>query len=100
MSRYNNVLARKQEALNRAVLLEPTATGPYILLGEAFLKMNEPIQALHYLDHAVHMDPSNYITHHLLAQAYKVTGQVAASNREFQLTVDLQHRNDPKPAEK
>jgi len=91
---------KAQEALNRAVLLEPTATGPFILLGETFLKMNEPIQALHYLDHAVHMDPSNYITHHLLAQAYKATGQVAASNREFQLTVDLQHRNDPKPAEK
>jgi predicted Zn-dependent protease len=92
--------AKAQEALNRAVLLEPTATGPYILLGETFLKLNEPIQALHYLDHAVHMDPSNYVTHHLLAQAYKATGQVAAANREFQLVVDLQHRNDPKPTEK
>lgn len=92
--------AKAQEALNRAVLLEPGATGPYILLGETFLKLNHPIQALHYLDHAVRMDPSNYITHNLLAQAYKATGQVAAANREFQLVVDLQHRNDPKPAEK
>lgn len=91
---------KAQEALNRAVLLEPSATGPYILLGETFLKLNEPIQALHYLDHAVHMDPSNYITHNLLAQAYKATGQVSAANREFKLVVDLQHRNDPKPAEK
>src|ERR1035438_4331473 len=89
-----------QEALNRAVLLEPSATGPYILLGETFLKLNEPIQALHYLAHAVQMDPSNYITHNLLAQAYKATGQVDAANREFHLVVDLQHRNDPKPAEK
>jgi predicted Zn-dependent protease len=92
--------ADAQQALNRAVLLEPTATGPYILLGETFLKLGEPIQALHYLDHAVHMDPSNYITHNLLAQAYKATGQVAAANREFQLVVDLQHRDDPKPAGK
>lgn len=92
--------AKAQEALNRAVLLEPTSTGPYILLGETFLKLNHPIEALHYLDHAVHMDPSNYITHNLLAQAYKATGQVAAANREFQLVVDLQHRDDPKPAEK
>jgi Tfp pilus assembly protein PilF len=46
------------------------------------------------------MDPTNYITHNLLAQAYKATGQVDAANREFQLVVDLQHRNDPKPAEK
>jgi predicted Zn-dependent protease len=92
--------AKAQEALNRAVLLEPSATGPYILLGETFLKLNEPIEALHYLDHAVRMDPTNYITHNLLAQAYKATGQVDAANREFQLVVDIQHRNDPKPAER
>lgn len=92
--------AKAQEALNRAVLLEPGATGPYILLGETFLKLDHPIQALHYLDHAVRMDPANYITHNLLAQAYKATGQVDAANREFQLVVDLQHRNDSKPAEK
>jgi predicted Zn-dependent protease len=92
--------AQAQEALNRAVLLEPSATGPYILLGETFLKLNEPIEALHYLDHAVKMDPTNYITHNLLAQAYKATGQVDAANREFQMVVDIQHRNDPKPAEK
>jgi len=91
---------KAQVALNRAVLLEPTATGPFILLGETFLKLNQPIQALHYLDHAVQMDPSNYITHNLLGQAYRATGQVAAANREFQLVVDLQHRNDPKPTEK
>lgn len=89
-----------QTALNRAVLLEPTATGPYILLGATFLKLKQPIQALHYLDHAVHMDPSNYITHNLLGQAYRAMGQVEAANREFQMVVDLQHRNDPKPVEK
>jgi predicted Zn-dependent protease len=92
--------ADAQLALNRAVLLEPQATGPYILLGETFLKLKQPIQALHYLDHAEKMDPSNYITHNLLGQAYKATGQLDEANREFKLVVDLQHRNDPKPAEK
>jgi tetratricopeptide (TPR) repeat protein len=89
-----------QESLNRAVLLEPTATGPFILLGEVFLKLKQPIQALHYLDHAEKMDPSNYITHNLLGQAYRATGQVDAANREFQMVVALQHRDDPKPVEK
>lgn len=89
-----------QQALNRAVLLEPQATGPYILLGETFLKLKQPITALHYLDHAAKMDPSNYITHNLLGQAYKATGQLAEANREFKLVVELQHRNDPKPAGK
>ncbi len=75
--------------MNRAVLLEPSSTGPYILLGETFLKLKQPIQALHYLDHAEKMDPSNYITHNLLGQAYKATGQMAAANREFHLTVEI-----------
>jgi tetratricopeptide (TPR) repeat protein len=91
---------KAQQSLNRAVLLEPSATGPYILLGQTFLKLNEPIQALHYLDHAVKMDPYNYVTHNLLGQAYKATGQVVEANREFQMVVDIQHRDDPKPAEK
>ena len=89
-----------QQTLNRAVLLLPTATGPYILLGEAFLKLKDPIQALRYLTRAVKMDPSNYITHNLMGQAYKATGQVAEANREFKTVVELQHRDDPKPAEK
>jgi tetratricopeptide (TPR) repeat protein len=89
-----------QQALDRAVLLEPNSTGPYILLGETFLKLKQPIEALHYLDHAVKMDPSNYITHNLLGQAYKAIGRLAAANREYKMAVDLQHRDDPKPAEK
>ena len=92
--------AEAQQALNRAVLLEPKSTGPYILLGETFLKLKQPIQALHYLDRAMRMDPSNYVTHNLMAQAYKATGQLAEANREFKTVVELQHRNDPKPAEK
>jgi Tfp pilus assembly protein PilF len=70
------------------------------LLGEAFLKLQQPIQALQYLDRAARMDPANYITHNLLGQAYRATGQVDAANREFQTVVDLQHRDDPKPVEK
>lgn len=89
-----------QQALNRAVLLEPQATGPFILLGETFLKLKQPIQALHYLDHAVRMDPSNYVAHNLLGQAYRATGQLEEANREFKLVVEIQHRNDPKPAGK
>lgn len=87
-------------ALNRAILLEPSATAPYLMLGEVFLKINHPIEALHYLLHAEQMDPSNYITHNLLGQAYKATGQLSQANREFKTVVELQHRDDPRPAEK
>lgn len=89
-----------QKSLNRAILLEPSATAPYLMLGEVFLKINHPIEALHYLVHAEQMDPSNYITHNLLGQAYKATGQLSQANREFKTVVELQHRDDPRPAEK
>jgi Tfp pilus assembly protein PilF len=46
------------------------------------------------------MDPSNYLTHNLLGQAYKATGQVEEANREFQMVVDLQHGGQSQPAGK
>jgi predicted Zn-dependent protease len=91
----NGQYENAQQALDRAVLLEPNATAPYILLGQTFLKLNQPIQALHYLDHAVKMDPSSYLIHNLLGQAFKATGQVEEANREFQMVVDLQNNTRP-----
>jgi tetratricopeptide (TPR) repeat protein len=86
-----------RQALNKAVLLEPNATGPYILLGEALIELGQPSQALHYLSRAETMDPGNYITHNFLGQAYRALGSKAESVREFELSVKLQHQNDPKP---
>ena len=80
--------------LDRAVLLEPTSTGPYIMLGQTLLKMNQPTQALQYLLRAEKMDPGNKITHNLLGQAYKATGQVDASQREFELLMDILHPDE------
>jgi tetratricopeptide (TPR) repeat protein len=94
----NGQFAEARVALNKAVLLEPNATGPYILLGEALVKLGEPIEALHYLNRAVGMDPGNYVTHTMLGQAYRALGRMADANREYQLAVAIQHKNDPKPA--
>lgn len=96
IGQYDNA----QQTLNRAVLLMPYATEPFILLGETFIKLQNPIQALHYLVHAERMDPSNYITHNLLGQAYKAVGDLSAANREFKMVVELQHPNDSNPAVK
>ena len=87
-----------RQALNKAVLLEPNATGPYILLGKALIELSQPILAVHYLDHAATMDPGNYITHNYLGQAYRALGKEADSVREFKRAVELQHESDPKPA--
>lgn len=79
-----------QQALDRAVLLEPNATGPYILLGKALLRQQDPVMAVLYLERAIKMDPANYITHMLLAQAYRVTGRKEDAAREFQIAARLQ----------
>ncbi len=94
----NGQYEEARTALNKAVLLEPNATGPYILLGSALIKLGEPVQALHYLERAAKMDPGNYVTHNTMGQAYRALGQMAEANREYKLAVEIQHRNDPKPA--
>ena len=94
----NGQFEQARQALNKAVLLEPNATGPYILLGEALVKLGDPVQAMHYLNRAVKMDPGNYVTHNIMGQAYRALGQMADANREYKLSVEIQHRNDPKPA--
>jgi Flp pilus assembly protein TadD len=93
----NGQFEEARNALNKAVLLEPNATGPYILLGETLIKLGEPVQALHYLNRAEVMDPGNYVTHNMLGQAYRAVGQTAEANREYKLAVEIQHRNEPKP---
>lgn len=96
----NGQFEEARSALNKAILLEPNTTGPYILLGEALVKLGEPIQALHYLVRAATMDPNNSVTHNMLGQAYRAMGRMADANREYKLSVEIQHRNDPKPGGK
>lgn len=82
-----------QHALNRAILLEPNTTGPYILLGKVLLNQQNPVMASMYLERALHMDPGNYLTHYLLAQAYKIEGRREDATREFQAADKLQPSN-------
>lgn len=86
---------KAQHALNQAVLLEPNATGPYILLGKVLLSQQNPAMATMYLERALHMDPGNYITHSLLAQAYRAEGRKDEAAREFQTAEKLQSGKAP-----
>jgi tetratricopeptide (TPR) repeat protein len=82
---------KAQEALSRAVLLEPNATGPYVLLGKVMLNQQNYLQATLYLERAISMDPGNYVAHTLLGQAYRRTGRIAESAKEFQVASKLQN---------
>jgi tetratricopeptide (TPR) repeat protein len=87
---------KAQQALNRAVLLEPTSTGPYILLGKVLLKQRNAAMATMYLERARNMDPNNYMTHGLLGQAYRAAGRTEDAERETAKSIELQAATAPK----
>lgn len=86
----NRQFAEAQHALNRAVLLEPNATGPYILMGKLMLNQQNPVMAAMYLERARQMDPGNYMTHFLLGQVYRTEGRRDDAASEFQAAERLQ----------
>ncbi len=87
---------KANQSLQRALLLEPTATGPYLLLGKVLLKQGAPANATLYLERARGMDPGNYMTHNLLGQAYRAVGRVDDARRETETGLKLQAQSEPK----
>ncbi len=85
---------KAQEALGKALSLDATSTGPFILMGKVLLQQNEPRTSLLYLQHAEKMDPGNYVTHTLLAQAYHSLGLEDASKKETEAAAKI-HTADP-----
>jgi tetratricopeptide (TPR) repeat protein len=86
---------KAQQALSRAVLLEPNATGPYILLGRVMLNQQNYLLATLYLERATSMDPGNYIAHTLLGRAYHATGRTEDAAKQFQTAQQLQSAASP-----
>ncbi len=84
-----------EQALQRALLLEPTSTGPYILLGKVLLKLQDAVNASSYLERAVQMDGSNYMSHNLLGQAYRSMGRIEDARREVEVAQKIQAAQSP-----
>lgn len=74
----------------RAISLDTSRTGPFILMGKVLLRRNDPQSALLYLKHADKMDSNNYITHTLLGQAYRTLGQEEDAKRELDAASKIQ----------
>jgi tetratricopeptide (TPR) repeat protein len=79
----SNKIDAAQEALMQSLALDTTSTGPFILMGKVLLRKNDPENAALYLKHAEKMDPSSYIAHTLLGQAYRSLGKEAQAKEEF-----------------
>jgi predicted Zn-dependent protease len=84
------------KSLQRAVILEPNVTAPFILLGKVLLKQQAPASAAMYLEHAEAMDPGNFMTHSLLGQAYRSLGRTEDASRETQTATKIQADSEPK----
>jgi tetratricopeptide (TPR) repeat protein len=79
-----------QEALMKAISLDTSRTGPFILMGKVLLRRSDPQAATMYLKHAEKMDPGNYITHTLLGQAYRAAGHEDDAKQEFETAAKIQ----------
>lgn len=86
-----------ERALQRAILLDATATGPYILMGKVLNKKKDYASAATYLEKALRMDPTNYITHHLMGETYRGLGRTADAERELKKAEELQSAQEAKP---
>ena len=84
-----------QQALDRAVLLEPTLNVPYILLGKVLLKRQNSLMAKMYLERALQIDDKNYMAHYLLGQAYRALGRSDDAAREYQAAERIQTASEP-----
>jgi tetratricopeptide (TPR) repeat protein len=85
----SNKFDAAQEALLQSLALDTTSTGPFILMGKVLLRKNDPENASMYLKHAEKMDPSSYIAHTLLGQAYRNLGQEAQAKEEFAAAANI-----------
>ena len=86
-----------ERTLQRAILLDATSTGPYILMGKVLIKKKDFVSAANYLQKAMRMDPTNYISHHLMGEAYRGLGREADAERELKRAEELQSKKEPKP---
>jgi tetratricopeptide (TPR) repeat protein len=82
--------AKAQDALDQAVLLEPTSAVPFILLGKVLLKQKVLVMAEQYLQKALAIDPRSYIAHALLGETYRSLGRTEQASHEFQLVERIQ----------
>jgi Tfp pilus assembly protein PilF len=66
-------------------------------MGKVLVKKKDYASAANYLQKALRMDPSNYISHHLMGEAYRGLGREADAERELKRSEELQSSQENKP---
>jgi tetratricopeptide (TPR) repeat protein len=88
--------AAAQQALDQAIILEPSLNIPYILLAKALLEEKAPWLAVSYLQHALDIDNKNSMAHALLGRAYRELGRREEAATELRTAARLQMPATPK----
>ena len=85
-----------QQVLLKALSLDTSSTGPFLLMGKALLRKGDPQSAVLYLQHGAKMDPSSTVAHTLLGQAYRAEGDELKAKQEAEVVSRLNAANQLK----
>jgi cytochrome c-type biogenesis protein CcmH/NrfG len=83
-----------QRLLQQSIRLDPTSSGPFILMGKVLQKKGDYDLAVLSLKHAVTMDPNNPTTHYLLGQVYRDLGKKDDAATEMKRAQELHGKED------
>jgi len=75
-------LPEAQMALTKAITLDANLTSAFAKLGAVLLRRQDVQTAIMYLEHAEKLDPGDFETHAVLAQAYRRVGREDDARRE------------------
>jgi cytochrome c-type biogenesis protein CcmH/NrfG len=75
------------------VWLDPTYSGPYILLGKTYLKKGVLPEAERMLRRALQMDPRNASAHYLLGRTLIQSGHAEEGKKLLQRWEELKHES-------
>lgn len=95
LSQLGDALVRQSKweeaiaALQKSIWLNPYYSAPYILLGRAYGKKDQPAAAEGMFRRAIEYDPNNRTAHYLLAQLLQRAGRVEEAKREFEIAERL-----------
>ena len=76
-------------ALQQSLWLNPYYSGPFILLGRAYVKKGQPRRPKACCRQAIQYDPNNRAAHYMLAQVLQQLGRADEAKREFEIAEKL-----------
>jgi Flp pilus assembly protein TadD len=84
--------------LREVVTEQPGYAQAHFSLGKALLQKGNLKESIAHLETATRLDPSRTYSHYQLARAYQRAGRAAESEKEFNITHELEGRQNSRPS--